>query len=312
MGVWGSGLYSGDFAMDLRSSIGAVLRLPFDEDRLIDILCETEPQAANHPEDSDHSTFWLVLADQFSKRAIMTPRLRQKALSIIDKSSDTTALQALGASDADQKKRGKMLDMLRNRITEQPVTHKERTVLKRPQPLLMEIGDVFVYPTAAGRCSNPYIAPEKRHKYKWAAWNPDGWSACIIVDSGRAFDFLSWYRPLTISVATAAKPGLAELRGELLWKLKNPGTCSATHLRRLGLEKLGRFPLDREKVRNTFPAVRPGTSAAINDLSIGNQLKVAPPAMPAHEEPENNQPKPHSGFTYPAIRGIGQILAPGA
>ena len=38
MGVWGAGLYSGDFAMDLRSTIGAVARLPFDNDKLLDIL----------------------------------------------------------------------------------------------------------------------------------------------------------------------------------------------------------------------------------------------------------------------------------
>jgi hypothetical protein len=304
MGEWGTGLYSGDFAMDLRSTIGAVVRLPFGEDRLIEILCEAEPEAANNPADSDHSTFWLVLADQFAKRAIMTPRLRQKALAIIDNSSDATSRQALGVSVADLRKRRKMLDELRGRITEQPPTKKKRPILKSPQPLLMEIGDVFAYPTAAGRCINPYIAPEKRHKYKWAAWNPDGWSACVIVDSGRAFDFLSWYRPLKISIATGTKPDLAALRGELLWKLNRPGTCSAVHLKRLEFEKVGTFELDREKLRRAFPGMRCGTSAAINDISIANQLHVA--SASAVSEP----PMPKSGnFIYPPIRGIGQILA---
>ena len=47
MGVWGAGLYSGDFALDLRSTIRAVARLPYDGDKLVEILCETEPAAAN-------------------------------------------------------------------------------------------------------------------------------------------------------------------------------------------------------------------------------------------------------------------------
>ena len=43
MGVFGTGLYSGDFAMDLRSAISAVVRVPYDSDKLADILCESEP-----------------------------------------------------------------------------------------------------------------------------------------------------------------------------------------------------------------------------------------------------------------------------
>ena len=69
MGTWGTRLYSGDFAMDLRSTIGAVARLPFDGDRLVEILCEAEPGAANNSNDEEHTIFWLVVADQFARRA---------------------------------------------------------------------------------------------------------------------------------------------------------------------------------------------------------------------------------------------------
>ena len=68
MGTWGTSLYAGDFAMDLRSTISAVAHLPFDADRLLEILCESEPDAANNPDDEDHTIFWLVVADQFAKR----------------------------------------------------------------------------------------------------------------------------------------------------------------------------------------------------------------------------------------------------
>jgi hypothetical protein len=45
MGLFGSGLYVGDFALDMRSALGAVLRLPFDPDRLVEILSERETAA---------------------------------------------------------------------------------------------------------------------------------------------------------------------------------------------------------------------------------------------------------------------------
>ena len=44
MGVLGIGLYSGDFAMDLRATVSAVARLPFDADRMLQILCDTARQ----------------------------------------------------------------------------------------------------------------------------------------------------------------------------------------------------------------------------------------------------------------------------
>ena len=63
MGAWGIGLYSGDFALDLRSSVKAVARLPFEPDHLLDCLCKAEPSAADDPKDSDHTIFWLTVAD---------------------------------------------------------------------------------------------------------------------------------------------------------------------------------------------------------------------------------------------------------
>src|SRR6266404_1858654 len=96
MGTWGSGLYSGDFAMDLRSTIGAVVRLPFEPDHLVEILCNSEPGAANNSNDSDHTAFWLILADQFAKRGIVSDRVKEKALAIIDAGDDIAMLESLG------------------------------------------------------------------------------------------------------------------------------------------------------------------------------------------------------------------------
>src|SRR5262245_6085009 len=116
MGVWGTALYSGDFAMDLRATIAAVLRLPFDAERVVDIVCETEPVAANDRRDEEHTTFWLVLADQFARRGIVSDRVRDKALAIIDAGDDVAMLERLGMKSSDIRKRRTMLETIRARI----------------------------------------------------------------------------------------------------------------------------------------------------------------------------------------------------
>jgi len=150
MGVWGSGLYSGDLAADLRSAIRAIARLPFEGDKLVDILSGIEPTAANNPNDEEHTTFWLVLADQFVKRGIACKRVRDKALGIIDDGTDLAILARLGMKPALLSKRQEVLAELRDRIEAAPLNGKLRPVLKKPQPFLMRIGDVLVYPLLVG------------------------------------------------------------------------------------------------------------------------------------------------------------------
>src|SRR5690242_16700428 len=117
MGAWGSGLYSGDFAADLRAAVRAVARLPFDAHRLLEILIGIEPNAATNQNDEDHTTFWLILADQFAKRGVVCDRVRQTALQIIDDGRDIEILRSLGMEPALLRKRQSVLSDLRTRIT---------------------------------------------------------------------------------------------------------------------------------------------------------------------------------------------------
>jgi len=308
MGFWGTALYSGDFAMDLRATIRAVSRLPFDSARLVEILCETEPSAASNPADDEHTTFWLVVADQFAKRGIVSERVREKALEIIRADEDIATLTKLGMKPADIRKRRQMLEQLRERMLSAPID-KSRTVLKKPQPLLMETGDVIVYPTCAGKCINPYFASKELDRQYTKdgprAWTQDDWAAALIIDCGRAFDFLAWYRPLTIVEARREKPSLESLSGAVLWKLETPGTCSPSHLKKMELQKIGTLPIDTEKLRSVFPNLRPGISAAVSDISIANRLNVFL-QTPAWAIPQpGGTPK---GRT-PTIIGIEQLLS---
>ncbi len=314
MGVWGARLYSGDFAMDLRATIRAVARLPLGGDKLLDIVCETELTVATAPDDPDHTTFWLVLADQFAKRGIVCARARDQAIAIIDSGSDIAGLERLGMRPADLVVRRQVLAEVRTRIMAPPPRAEPRPVLNNPQPLVMDVGDVFAYPTFGGHCINAYFASkEQDNKYaapdgRPAAWTQDGWSACVIVDRGRAFGFLAWYRPLTISMATAQKPALAGLRGDVLWRLAHHGTCSPVHFRRLEMEKLGTLAIDPEKLRQVFPGLVSGTWAAVNDISICNGLNVGP-AIKAALMPRPGDPvKTTWGRPFPTILGIEQIL----
>ena len=278
MGVWSTGLYAGDFALDLRSTVGAVAKLPFDSDRLLGILCESEPGAAQRMDDPDHATFWLVVADQFAKRGIESKRANEMALEIIDSGRDLAMLEKLGMQAADLRKRKKVLEEVRARIVAPLVRTKPRETMKQPQALLMSTGDVMAYPTFGGRCRNPYFVDQDKDRMGSATlpWRADSWAAMVIVDCGRAFDFLAWYRPLTVVTAMAEKPDLATLRGEMIWKLGRPGTSTASHFKRMGFEKIGSVDLDQEKLKACFGIFRPGTSAAVSDISIANQVSVAP------------------------------------
>ena len=311
MGVFGTGLYSGDFALDLRSAIRGVMRLPFDPDKLVDVLSDTEPLAASNPNDEDHTTFWLVIADQFAKRGVACDRVRSKAIALIDGGSDIANLKNLGMRPGDLQKRQKMLDELRTRIVAAPSARKPRPVLREPQPLLMEIGDVLVYPTSGGKNINPYYPSkvENIHYTKCGPepWKQDGWGAIVILDCGRAFDYLSWYRPATLAEAIMEKPTLDSLRADMLWNIESPGTCSASHFRKMELEKIGVLPVDREKAKDVYPKrFGSGVSAAVQDISIANRMKAA------HLGTAISNPGGIQKYRVPTLSGIEQILQVGA
>jgi len=310
MGVFGTGLYSGDFAMDLRSTIGAVARLPYDVHRMRQILADTEPSAANDPNNEDHTTFWLVVADQFAKRSIADDVVRNKALAIIDTGEDIAMLEKLGMKDVDLRKRRKVLDEVRTHILEAPQSNKHRVVLKKPQPLLMGIGDVLIYPTCDGKNINPYYRSKELNvrytKDGPLPWRQNGWGAMVIIDCGRAFEFLSWYRPLTIAPATSEEPSLDSLRGERPWKYRLPGNCSASHFRKMELKKIGRFEIDLTKRIFVFPMLRPGVSSAVKDISIANSMSAVSPVPLS----EITKPGEATKGRSPIILGIDQILVP--
>jgi hypothetical protein len=262
MGAWGPGLYSDDFALDLRTAIGAVSRLPMDGPEIVTLLAELEP-AAHAVTDPDHPTFWLVVADQLHRRGIASPA-RERALQIIDEGTDVRRLRELGMSEPDLEKRSRMLDKLRRTIAA-PLPTRARKTLKKPQPLLMDRGQVYAYPVnSRGNCINPYF----RDKVQ-AQFTPAGWAAFLVVNCGHALGYLAWYQLASRSAVTREQPDLSSAIASIDLDRIGIGTMSKSHAAKMEIELLG----DADPVPSIPP---PGTRAAVSttasDISLSNLL----------------------------------------
>ena len=271
MGTWGTGLYSGDFAADLRGVVGAATRLPLDEEGLVKALCDAEKSVAENPADEDHTVFWLVLADQFEKRGIFSARVRDMALAIIDGEKDAAMMQKLGMKPPDLRKRAKKLAELRARIIAQPTTSKPRKTMAGPEPYVLEVGGAYAYPTRGGDTINPYMSPKQ---FDRSQWGPDGFGAMLVIGRGRALDYLPWYHAAVSTEVLPSVPDRTKLVSEVRWGLPIYGTMHAAHLRKMEIAELGVFPLDPARIAHFFPHLAPGTVYAVQDISLAEDMEV--------------------------------------
>ena len=276
MGTWGAGLYSADMALDLRATIGALLRLPFDEARIVEVLREGEQKAASDPQDEDHTTFWLVLADQFAKRGLVSADVRAKALDIIDSERDLSMLAARGMKESDLRKRATTLQKLRATLFNTPRPAR-RSTLKAPLPYTLDVGVLYACPVRGSAAINTYRG---RKDFDGSPWIPDGFRQFIVLARGRAFGYLPWYQPIVTIATVTQRPTLARARDELWWRIELPHTLSARSFKVLEVEAIGAVPIDLAKVRARFPYWPrgrvffgiDGTINAINDICISDTM----------------------------------------
>lgn len=276
MGTWGTGLYSNDFGLDLRGAVKAISRLPFDEQRLTAIAVNAFGETANNESDEDYTTFWLVLADQFHRHGIPAKQAFDTALDIIKSGKDIQVHQDLGMSDIEIKQRRRILAELQRRL-EQPTSSKSRNVLKKPQSLLMSIGDVIIYPIdARGMCVNPYVTSRIIEINPSFKFEPTGWGAAVIIDCGRVFGYFSYYIPLVITKRfdSDQKPTLEMIEHVEGWKLQISGTCSKHQFVRMQLEIIGKVEIDERKLASHLPIIDNGMFGAVNNIAIANRLDI--------------------------------------
>ncbi|HYK79223.1 MAG TPA: hypothetical protein VEU95_06320, partial [Micropepsaceae bacterium] len=308
--AWGTGLYSSDMAAGMRATIKSVLRLPFGEDRIVDMLCDGERKAASDPNDEEHTVFWLVLADQFEKRGVAHAATREKAIAIIDRGDDLMMMERLGMKLRDLRKRGAKLAELRARLSAAPRLSEPRSTIKAPQPYVLETGVLYACPVEGSSCLNPYFS--KKQLAQWP-FVPDGWRQFVILGRGREFDYLAWYQALVCKKPVREKPQLADAGADLWWELDTPKTCPQSHFDRLRIAAIGRLPIDMEKARARFAKTsRPGVVSlgwgggwgAINDITIADCMN--PSSHDWHRWYEPRGLVPEEGPTI--MRNLGELL----
>ena len=310
MGAWGSGLHSSDMAADMRATIKTVLRLPFDEDRLVEILRDCETRASSDPNDEDYTTFWLVLADQFEKRGVAHPSTRANATTIIDRGDDLAMMEKRGMKPADLRKRGAQLTQLRARLAAASGVSKPRVTINAPEPYVFETGVLYACPVQGSSCINPYFSKKDFARFPWAA---DGWRQLVILDRGRAFDYLAWYQPLVCKKPVRQKPQIADAGADLWWKLDEPKTCAPRIFERMAIEQIGPLPIDMTKARLRFAKSRPGImflgwggrGAAVHDAGIADTMNASTHDWDRWYEPRGLVPE--EGPTM--MRSLEEILA---
>lgn len=204
MGAWGGGIYKSDFGRGLKADIGGFWRAPLSDEALLAKL------AAMHfsGEGDDHVDaldYWLVLADQLERRGVHRPEVFDRAIRIIEAGEDLAALERLDAEPGMIAERRKdtavLLDRLRN-----PRPAKARKPLRKPQPLLFEVGDALIWPTDRGGHFSKFLTPDRTE------FQPDGWGLAIVTGTGHAYgvfatyamQVLMWRRPERPTVERAA------------------------------------------------------------------------------------------------------------
>lgn len=191
MGAWGEGLYDDDEACDVRDSIVLLSKMPGDGESILGLVLEQFGRDENLDEDGC-PTFWMVVADQFSKRGIECDRAMRLALAAMDIGADLADLEAKEMEPKGLKSRKKVHEKLREQILH-PKPSGSRRVPKSPPNLAVATGEIYSFPTMNGTGLNAWFS-----SWEEAGFEPNGWGSLIILEVGRVFDWFPWaaYTPL--------------------------------------------------------------------------------------------------------------------
>ena len=244
MGSSGARLYDEDQAADLKNTIGLVCKVPAGGDRLLGILVDMQGDAS--PSNDDAAVFWLVVADQFERRGIACAQAMSTALALIDNGTDLARLAASGADDEFLARRRIELDELSQRLRKPRATRSLKAPGKPPD-FCVEVGDVYAFPTQRGFAHSPHRTPRE------GPFVADGWGAMVVLDRGRAFDWLPWCALASLTVEPSGRPSLEDARqAQLILHMQTQGAARCVpkraHLKTMDAELIGRAALDSRRV----------------------------------------------------------------
>lgn len=182
-GDWGNGLYQNGYAANLKADFGDWMAVSSDLDKTIDRLAERYGVEAR-PQSAEASAFWLALADLLHQFGLDHAPTFKRANALIDKGTDLNLRRAMTPDEADLKDRARVLKRLKTKWAEPPKRVRKIPQLK-PEPYLMQAGDVFSYDTMAG---NPRVTdhaaafPTPALRFK-----ADGRNAFVCIATARVF-----------------------------------------------------------------------------------------------------------------------------
>ena len=210
MGAWGTGLYDSDDAADVRETFRDVARLPVEPGEVVDRLAKRFGMGAA-PTEEDEVDFWLALADQLHRYGIDHAPTMDLARRIVTEGHDLRAKRDLDMSDADLKKRAKVLEALVETWAAPHPKPKAIRKIKGPETFLFEAGDVWIYPTMEGSA-----VPFQWHQFDPDTiddqFRPDGWGAFWVLERWHHDDFFARYLIALAMPDGKGKPGLEDFQ----------------------------------------------------------------------------------------------------
>jgi len=247
MGAWGAGLYDDDSTADLKQSISLLAKIPATGERLLEILLKQQGGDVELSEEGGPA-FWLAVADQFERRGIECALAFDRALTAIDSGLDLQDLEGRGLDQRGLKKREKILSELSLRLRS---PRPARSLPQKPRlpDCVLHVGQVYAFPTMAGQAMSPWFIQRDE-----AGFVPDGWGALLIVDQGRAFDWLPWCAIASLTVDPNRMPTLEDaLQSQLLFHSQTKGATlcipKRSHVQLMNMQLLGQLTLDPDKAR---------------------------------------------------------------
>lgn len=230
MGAWGGGIYDGDFACDMRADFKGFIRAPLTDDEFLAKIEELHGRG-HDGEHVDGFDYWLVLADQLERIGLQRSEIFERAIEIIERGQDITALEALGAEPATIARRRKdtaqLLERLRN-----PRPARPRRPLKKPQPLLFEVGDALTWPTDRGQEISPWVP---------GGFRQDGWGFAIVTDARHEYGVFAEYAVQMLMWRRPERPS-PELAAHCPRSHHAYGTISKREISQLRIERIGKVP----------------------------------------------------------------------
>jgi len=264
MGSWGTGIHQNDMAGDVKMIFQDFSRRPTDVDTLVTEILE-KFDVGKGAQDESEADVWLALADILHQHALDHSPTMIHAKRLIEDGTDLAIKRDLGMSERDLAKREKVLAETLDRWSKPHPKPKKRKKAPAPEPFLLEVGDVWAYPTMH-HAARPFHVKD----IDLSGFVPDGWGAFAVADRWHANGHRACYLFVLVIPDGTTQPTLEQVHAaplqectytiegydkQWIYPVIFEGRLAKRKqgLKQWGAELLGSIALDVSKVREHFP-----------------------------------------------------------